>query len=101
MYIINSDTNCTVGGVPVPKGSFEFPLEGSVGVLTSGGVSTNFTVASGDTLFVWSGGAAIAPGVDTMGMFTLGVGLVVAVFGVMAGGRRIVSILTAGRVKEV
>jgi hypothetical protein len=101
MILINTDTNCTVGGLPVPVGSFEYPMEGNVGILTSGGVSTNFTVGSGDTLFVWRTGAAVQPGVDTFMMFSLGVGLVVSVMGLLVVARRLTSLLTAGRVKEV
>lgn len=85
----------------MPVGSYEFPMEGSIGVMTSGGTITNFTVASGDTLFVWRTGAAVEAGVDTTMMFTLGVGLVVAVMGLLAAARRLTQILTAGKVKQV
>lgn len=101
MNVICTDTNAAVGGYLVPRGTFEFPLEGSVGIITSAGGSTNLTVGSGDTLVVWSTGAAVLPGVDTMVMFSLGVGLVVSVFGLMAFARRLARILSAGAVKEV
>lgn len=101
MNILNTDTNAAVGGVQIPYGSFEYPLEGSIGIITSQGGSTNLTVGSGDTLVIWNAGAAVIAGPDTFGMFTLGVGLVVSVFGLLAAARRITSILTAGKVKEV
>lgn len=101
MNIINTDTNTAVAGYKVPRGTFEFPLEGSIGVITSQGVSTNLTVGSGDTLIIWPGGAAVEQGVDTFAMFTLGIGLVVSVFGLMALARRFANILSAGKVREV
>lgn len=101
MTIICTDTNAAVGGYKVPAGTFEFPLEGSVGIITSAGGSTNLVVASGDTLVVWNTGAAVIPGVDTMMMFSLGVGLVVSVFGLLAFARRLASLLSGGKVKEV
>lgn len=101
MTVICTDTNAAVGGYKIPAGTFEFPLQGSVGIVTSQGVATNLVCYSGDTLIVWSGGAAVEAGVDTMAMFSLGVGLVVSVFGLMAAARRMASILTAGKVKQV
>ena len=101
MTVICTDTNAAIGGYKVPVGTFEFPLHGSVGIITSGGGSTNLQCGSGDTLIVWNTGAAVEPGVDTFAMFSLGVGVVVSVFGLMAIARRMTRLLTAGRVREV
>lgn len=101
MIVINSDTNCTVGGWPVPVGQVELPVHGSIGVLTSGGANTNLTVGSGDTVIVWNTGACVIEGVEPWQMFLLGVWLVVSVFGLLAAARRIAARLSGGAVKEV
>jgi len=93
MTIINTDTNCSVGGYRVPVGTTEFPLDGTVGIITSTGYSTNVTCGSLDTLMVWSGGAAVETGPDWMAMFVLGVFLSVSVFGLAAYARRLVRVL--------
>jgi len=77
MQIINTDTNAIVGGYPIPVGSFEFLVEGNVGVLTTSGGSTNFGyIGAGDTLVIWPSGAALQPGVDAWSMFLMGLGTV-------------------------
>lgn len=101
MIVICTDTNAAVGGYKVPSGTFEFPLQGSINIVTSSGGLTNLVVGSGDTLFVWNTGAAVEPGVDTFEMFLLGVTIVVAWAGLLAAARRIASILSAGKVREV
>lgn len=101
MIVINTDTNCTVAGFPCPVGQTEFPFHGSIGVLTSGGQTTNFTVGTGDTLMVWNTGAALYPGVEPWEMFLLGVWLVVSVFGLLAVARRFARLLSGGQVREI
>lgn len=63
MLIVNTSTNCAVGGVSIPVGQVEVPFHGMVGIMTSL-QSTNATVGSGDTLFVWEGGYSVQPGYD-------------------------------------
>lgn len=75
MTIINTDTNAIVGGLPVPAGSFEFPFEGDIGVLTSLGTTNFVAVGSGDTLMVWPGGAAIVAGPQVWMWFLAGLGV--------------------------
>lgn len=89
MWVICTDTNAIIGGVPVCYGNFELPFHGSVGVLTSGGCTTNFQAGAGDTLAVWPQGAALLEGPDAMVMFLAGVSLVVTVFGVMGVARKL------------
>lgn len=101
MQVICTDTNAMVEGWPVPPGAFELPVHGSLGVFTSGGVTTNLTVASGDTLMIWRTGACVVEGVEPWQMFLLGVWLVVSVFGVLAAARRMARFLSGGAVKEV
>lgn len=74
MTVINTDTNTVIAGFPCPVGVFELPVEGSVGVLTTGW-TTNFTVGSGDTVIAWSGGADMLPGVPVWEWYVAGLGV--------------------------
>lgn len=100
MWIINSDTNCWVGGVKIPIGQVEVPFHGSINILTSQ-TDTNLAVGTADTLVVWPEGAAVREGYDVYAGFTLGVWLVVSVFALLAVARRMSSILSGGKVREV
>lgn len=101
MWIINTDTNCTVGGFPIPLGSFEMPFHGSLGILTSGGANTNFSVNPGDTLFIWGTGAALDAGTDPWQFFLLGLSIILTGAGMIAFARRMGAWLSFGKVKEV
>lgn len=96
MNVICTDTNAMIDVWHIPVGTFELPVHGSLTVFTSNGASTNLQCGTGDTLVVWSTGAGVIEGVDVIQMFLLGVWLVVGVFGVLAGARRIAKILHRG-----
>lgn len=101
MKIICTDTNATVAGLPIPVGTCEFPFHGSIGVLTSGGTTTNFTVARNDTLIIWPTGAAQCEDLDPFQMLILGLWISLSLVGLLALARRIARQLSAGKVKEV
>lgn len=87
MQIINSDTNCLVAGMPVPVGTFDWPVHGTIAISVTG-VTTNAQVGSSDTLVAWNGGVAVISGPSVETWFVGGVWLVVCVFGIMALGRK-------------
>jgi len=101
MWVINTDTNAVLGGVPVPQGVFEWPIHGQMGVLTSQGAATNFNIGSGDTLFIWAQGAALSSGPEPWQAFLAGLLISWGGLGLIAFARRIASFLTARAVKEV
>lgn len=88
MWVICNDTNAFVAGIPVTYGNFELPFHGTIGVLTSGGASTNFTAGGGDTLVIWGNGACLLSGPGPLEMFLAGVALAVTVFGVAGLARK-------------
>lgn len=92
MQIISTGTNVTVAGYAIPYGAYSFPLEGSIGVVTSAG-STNLVVGSGDTLIVWQTGAAVEPGPELWNWFAYGLFLVWVSLGVIIIGRRFARLL--------
>jgi len=101
MQIICVDTNATVGGVGVPVGAFTFPMQGTMEVRTSGGIVTNLTLGSGDTLCVGREAVTVFTGIDVWAMFLLGLFVSVALHGLLCMARRMASFLSGGRVREV
>lgn len=93
MQIISTATNASVAGYMVPSGAYSFPLEGSIGIITSSG-PTNLVVGSGDTLIVWQTGAAVEPGPELWNWFAYGVFLVWVSLGVIIIGRKFARMLT-------
>lgn len=82
MLIVNTDTNAIVGTFRVPVGTFEFPLEGNIGVFTTGW-TTNYSISSGDTLVMWTGGADLLPGVAVWEWYVAGLGVSFMLLGIM------------------
>lgn len=98
MDVINTDTNCTLGSIPVPQGVFEWPFHGTLSLVTSGGIITNVSVGVGDTLVIWGGGYAVHTGLGPVAWFSFGFAAVVLGLGVLAYARKIARSLSADNV---
>lgn len=102
MNIVNSDTNAVVAGIHVPYGTFEFPLHGGLGVLTSTGSSNYCEVGMSDTLFIFPGGASVASGPDVVAYMVAGLALSMLGFGVLGFARWLARRMgSLGRFEEI
>jgi len=81
MYVINSSTNCFVGGIQLPQGDFTLDFDGNITVLCEQGYTTNLLVRSGDTLAVTANNVQVVAGYDVYLLFLAGVYISVCVFG--------------------
>lgn len=87
MNIINSDTNATVAGIPVPPGAYEWPVHGTITIVPSGAASTNAEVGSTDTVLIWRGGVQVETGPEILSWFIFGLFITMSGFGVIGFGR--------------
>jgi len=101
MKILCTDTNATVEGWQVPLGEFDYPLQGVLAVVTSGGGATNLTVGSSDTLLIERTRAGVLPGTDVWAFVVLGFFLAFGYLGLVTMARRIARFLSGGSVREV